>query len=164
MASPLALAPDCPAGEPAGVAECLDSVVQLLAHFSRTGARLKEATASRFAALGILHAAGPLRIGELAARAGVALPAMSRIVDGIVQHGWAQRQAGQSDHRACVISITAAGEAILQTARRTRITCLEAGLAHLDPADRAALLAAMPALESLADQITGTPSREARPA
>ena len=86
--------------------------------------RLKEATASRFAALGILHAAGPLRIGELAARAGVALPAMSRIVDGIVQRGWAQRQAGQSDHRACVISITAAGEAILETVRRTRITCL----------------------------------------
>jgi len=164
VASPLALAPDCPAGEPAGVAECLDSVVQLLAHFSRTGARPKEATPSRFAALGILHAAGPLRIGELAARAGVALPTMSRIVDGIVQHGWAQRQADQSDHRACVISITAAGEAILETVRRTRITCLEAGLAHLDPADRAALLAAMPALESLADQITGTPPREARSA
>ena len=70
--------------------------------------------------------AGPLRIGELAARAGVALPTMSRIVDGIVQHGWAQRQADQSDHRACVISITAAGEAIVETVRRTRITCLEA--------------------------------------
>jgi DNA-binding MarR family transcriptional regulator len=89
---------------------------------------------------------------------------MSRIVDGIVQHGWAQRQADQSDHRACVISITAVGEAILETARRTRITCLKVGLAHLDPADKAALLAAMPALESRADQITGTPPREARPA
>ena len=49
VASPLALAPDRPAGKPAGVAECLDSVVQLLAHFSRTGARPKQATASRFA-------------------------------------------------------------------------------------------------------------------
>ena len=100
---------------------------ELLAHFSRTGARPKQAgTASRFARWASCTPREPLRTGELAARAGVALPAMSRIVDGIVQHAWAQRQAGESDHRACVISITAAGEAILQTARRSRITCLKA--------------------------------------
>ena len=39
-----------------------------------------------------------------AARAGVALPTMSRIVDEIVRRGWAQRRVDQTDHRASVIS------------------------------------------------------------
>ena len=161
---PLTLAQDCPAEERTAFAGRLDSVVQRLAYSSRTGARPREATPSRFAALGILHAAGPLRIGELAARAGVALPTMSRIVDRIVQCGWAQRRADETDHRACVVSITGTGEAILDTVRRDRTACLAAGVAHLEPEDAAALLAAMPALESLADQIAGMPPQTAQSA
>jgi MFS family permease/DNA-binding MarR family transcriptional regulator len=161
---PLTLARDCLAEERTAFAGRLDSVVQRLAYSSRTGARPREATPSRFTALGILHAAGPLRIGELAARAGVALPTMSRIVDRIVQCGWAQRRADETDHRACVVSITGAGEAILDTVRRDRTACLAAGVAHLEPEDAAALLAAMPALESLADQIAGMPPQTARSA
>jgi len=89
---------------------------------------------------------------------------MSRIVDRIVENGWAGRQADATDHRACVISITSTGEAILATVRRNRAACLAAGLAHLEPEDAAALLAAMPALESLADQITVMPTQTARSA
>jgi len=89
---------------------------------------------------------------------------MSRIVDKIVESGWAQRQADATDHRACVVGITDTGETILATVRRNRAACLAVGLAHLEPEDAAALLAAMPALESLADQITGMPPQTARSA
>jgi len=89
---------------------------------------------------------------------------MSRIVDRIVQCGWAQRRADETDHRACVVSITGTGEAILDTVRRDRTACLAAGVAHLEPEDAAALLAAMPALESLADQIAGMPPQTAQSA
>jgi EmrB/QacA subfamily drug resistance transporter len=167
---PLQPAPDCPPGEradpatPARVPERLDVVVQRLAHSGLTGPRPRQATAGRFAALVILHASGPLRVGDLAARAGVALPTMSRIVDEIVRRGWAQRRVDQTDHRASVISITEAGEAILDAVRHDRTARLAAGLALLEPEEAAALLAALPALESLADRIAAAPRRTAQSA
>jgi hypothetical protein len=63
----------------------------------------------------------------------------------------------ETDHRASVISITKAGEATLDAARHDRTARLAASLALLEPEDAAALLAAMPALESLADHIAGKP-------
>jgi len=160
----LALARDRAAGQQADLAGRIDSVVQRLAHTGRAGARPAEVTPSELTTLGILRAAGPLRVGELAARAGVTFPTMSRILDKIIQHGWAQRYADQTDHRASVITITGTGETVLDAARRDRATRLAAALAHLEPADTAALLAAMPALETLAGQAAGPPPRQARPA
>jgi MFS family permease/DNA-binding MarR family transcriptional regulator len=164
VTSPPALALDCPPGEPATPAERLDRVIQQLAHSSRAAARPREVTPSRLAALGIMQAAGPLRVGELAAHAGVALPTMSRIADRLVQSGWVQRGADETDHRACVLSITGAGDAVLDTERRNRTASLAAALAHLEPADAAAVLAALPALESLAGQVTGTSQQTAKSA
>jgi len=162
---PLRLASDCPASERADpiawaqVPERLDVVVQRLAH---SGSR--QATSGRFTALAILRTSGPLRVGDLAVRAGVALPTMSRIVDEIVRPGWAQRRVDQTDHRASVISITETGKAILDAVRHDRTARLAAGLALLEPEEAAALLAALPALESLADRIAAAPPRTAQPA
>ena len=94
--------------------------MQRLAHSGLSGPGSRQATPGRFTALAILHASGPLRVGDLAARAGVALPTMSRIVDEIVRRGWAQRRVDQTDHRASVISITEAGQAILDAVRHDR--------------------------------------------
>jgi hypothetical protein len=111
---PLQLAPDCPASErtdpaaPAGLHERLDVMAQRLEHSGRTSAGSRQATSGRFAALAILHASGPLRVGDLAARAGAALPAISQIIDRTVRcgrAGGAARRAGETDHRARVISI-----------------------------------------------------------
>ena len=162
---PLQLAPDCPLSERADpiawaqVPERLDVVVQRLAH---SGSR--QATPGRFTALAILHASGPLRVGDLAVRAGVALPTMSRIVDEIVRPGWAQRRVDQTDHRASVISITETGEGILDAIRHDRTARLAVGLALLEPEEAAALLAALPTLESLADRIAAAPPRTAQSA
>jgi MFS family permease len=77
---PLQPAPDCPASDQAGPAfpaqipERLDVVVQRLAHPGLSGPRSRQATAARFTALAVLHASGPLRIGDLAARTAVAPP------------------------------------------------------------------------------------------
>jgi len=167
---PLQLAPDCPPGEradpvaPAQVPERLDVAVQRLAHSGLGGPRSRQATPGRFTALAILHASGPLRVGDLAARAQVALPAMSRIVDEIARRGWAQRRVDQTDHRASVISITEAGQAILDAVRHDRTARLATGLALLEPEEAAALRAALPALESLADRIAAAPPQTAQSA
>jgi len=167
---PLQLAPDCPPGEradpvaPAQVPERLDVAVQRLAHSGLGGQGSRQATPGRFTALAILHASGPLRVGDLAARAQVALPAMSRIVDEIARRGWAQRRVDQTDHRASVISITEAGQAILDAVRHDRTARLATGLALLEPEEAAALRAALPALESLADRIAAAPPQTAQSA
>jgi MFS family permease/DNA-binding MarR family transcriptional regulator len=149
--------PDCP-GDPAdpggdGFAQRIDSAVQRLAHADHHSARQPQESPSGLTALGVLAAAGPLRVGELAARTGVAFPTMSRVVDRIVQDGLARRHADESDHRVCVVSITDAGEALIDAARRDRSASLAAGLDRLPPDDRQALLAALPALEFLADRV-----------
>ena len=113
-----------------------------------------EVTPSRLTALAVLEAAGPLRISDLAARIAIGLPAMSRIVERLSQYGWAARHADPTDHRACLVSITETGTELLDAMRRERAGRLALGLAHLQPQQVAALLAALPALESLADRIT----------
>ena len=89
---------------------------------------------------------------------------MSRIVDEIVRRRWAQRHVDQTGHRASLIGITEAGEAILDAVRHDRTARLAAGLALLEPEEAAALLAALPVLESLADRIAAAPPQTAHSA
>jgi DNA-binding MarR family transcriptional regulator len=91
----------------------------------------------------------------------------------MVSSGWVERRTDEADHRACVIAITSAGTALLDTARRDDATRLAECVTRLGPGDLAALEAALPVLESLAQQVacrtragSGGASREAaaRPA
>ena len=138
----------------AGLPLRLSTAAERLAHHRRTRVVHGEATPSRLTALAVLEAAGPLRISDLAARTAIGLPAMSRIVERLSQYGWAARHPDPTDHRACLVSITEAGTELLDAMRRERAGRLALGLAHLQPQQIAALLAALPALESLADRIT----------
>lgn len=159
----------------------LGVAVQLLAHAgkhtvrdaAKAGGGRGELTPTRLTTLAVMADAGPTRIGALAARLGVQVSTMSRIVDIMVSSGWVERRTDEADHRACVIAITSAGTALLDTARRDDATRLAECVTRLGPGDLAALEAALPVLESLAQQVacrtragTGTASREAaaRPA
>jgi len=159
----------------------LGVAVQLLAHAGKhtvrvagkTGGGRGELTPTRLTTLAVMADAGPMRIGALAARLGVQVSTMSRIVDIMVSSGWVERRPDEADHRACVIAITSAGTGLLDTARRDDATRLGDCVAGLGPRDLAVLEAALPVLESLAQQVacrttasTGGASREAaaRPA
>ena len=138
----------------AGLPLRLSTVAERLARHRRTRVVHGEATPSRLAALAVLEAAGPLRISDLAARTAIGLPAMSRIAERLSRYGWAARHPDPTDHRACLVSITEAGTELLDAMRRERAGRLVPGLAQLQPQQVAALLAALPVLESLADGIT----------
>ena len=137
----------------AGLPLRLSTAAERLAHCRRTRVVHREATPSRLTALALLEAAGPLRISDLAARIAIGLPAMSRTVERLSQYGWVARHPDPTDHRACLVSITEGTEP-LDAVRRERAGRLAPGLAHLQPQQVAALLAALPVLESLADRIT----------
>jgi DNA-binding MarR family transcriptional regulator len=130
----------------------LDVAVQMLAHAGKVGGGRPELTPTRLTALAIVSSAGPMRIGNLASRLGVQVSTMSRIVDILVALGWVERRPDHADHRACVIGITGAGAALIDTIRQDNATRLANCIARLNAADLAVLQAALPLLESLAQQ------------
>lgn len=139
----------------------LGVAVQLLAHagkhtakdLGKAGGGRGELTPTRLTTLAVMADAGPMRIGALASRLGVQVSTMSRIVDIMVSSGWVERRSDEADHRACVIAITGAGTALLDTARRNDATRLAQCVTRLEPGDLAVLEAALPVLESLAQQV-----------
>ena len=94
-----------------------------------------------------------MRLGGFASRLGVQVSTMSRIVDIMAASGWLERRPDEADHRACVIAITSAGSALLDAVRQDGATRLATCVARLGPDDLAVLEAALPVLESLAQQV-----------
>jgi DNA-binding MarR family transcriptional regulator len=144
----------------------LGVAVQLLAHAGKQAGRdagkgsgRGELTPTRLTALSVLAAAGPTRLGGLASRLGVQVSTMSRIVDIMVTSGWVERRPDEADHRACVIGLTAAGGALLDSVRQDTATRLAECVAGLGPEDLAALETALPVLEFLAQQVACRTSR-----
>ena len=105
--------------------------------------------ASGVSALAEIARTGPLRLGDLAARERIAPATLSRVVAGLVDHGYVVRTADPDDARAGLLTATDAGHELVSGLRSHRAAQLAARLERLDPADRAALLAATPALARL---------------
>lgn len=105
--------------------------------------------ASGVSALAEIVRSGPLRLGDLAARERIAPPTLSRIVAGLVEHGYVERHPDPDDARAWLVAATPTGTELLRAMRSHRTAELTARLSRLSADDRAALLAAAPALERL---------------
>lgn len=101
-------------------------------------------------ALATISREGPLRLGDLAAREGLAAPSLSRIIAVLVVEGYVDRRPDQEDGRSWLVSITASGDQLLAQLRAASAGVLIDRLATLDPDQRATIVAALPALESLA--------------
>jgi DNA-binding MarR family transcriptional regulator len=105
-------------------------------------------------AASVLHrlaSAGPQRITELATWESIAQPSATALVGRLETQGLVTRAADPADGRAVLVSITPAGKAVLRERRAARASALRSRLAMLDEAERAALAAAVPLLERLAD-------------
>lgn len=154
--------PVSPPGGAQGLPGRLGVAVQMLAHAGKVAGGRADLTPTRLTALAVLSSAGPMRMGSLAARLGVQVSTMSRIVDIMVASGWAARRPDEADARACVIGITESGAALIESVRQDNATRLAGCVARLDPADLAMLRAALPVLESLAQQMACGPKTESR--
>jgi DNA-binding MarR family transcriptional regulator len=100
--------------------------------------------------LASLERLGPQRLTDLAAREGVTQPAMTQLITRLEESGLARREASPSDGRVVLVAITEEGQATLAGRRSVRTERLGAILAELSPEHRAALAAALPALDALA--------------
>lgn len=100
-------------------------------------------------ALATLTNVGQLRLGDLAAKEGVAAATMSRIVATLVEAGYVRRESDPLDRRAWLATATEEGERLVSGVRSTRVQELGKRIDRLAPEHRDALEAALPALEAL---------------
>lgn len=125
-----------------------------LARLSRT--LRKEAPAmlghSSVATLATIVSSGPMRPGDLADREGVSAPTMTRVVAGLVAAGYVVREPDPDDGRASLVRATEQGHQMISGSRSARSQVLRERIAALDPAQRDALLTALPALHALTDR------------
>lgn len=115
-------------------------------------------TRARLSALSVLVFGGWRTLGDLAAAEGVAGPTMTRIVDGLIAEGLAERRPHPTDGRAVTIAATPTGDALMRAAQQRRIETIVRALAGLPAEERGALISAAGLLDRLADAVRAEPS------
>jgi DNA-binding MarR family transcriptional regulator len=108
-------------------------------------------TPTQLAALATVERAGPLRLGDLAAAERIAPSTLTRLVSALEEQGYVRRCAVPGDARAWTLVVTATGHAVLDRIRQENTIQLADSLLTLSSDQLAALAAALPALEQLAN-------------
>jgi DNA-binding MarR family transcriptional regulator len=96
-----------------------------------------------------LEQTGPARLTALANRAGVTQPAMTQLISRLEEGGLVRREADIADGRVVQVAITDEGRVMMARRRAARAERLAVILTQLSPEQRAALAAAVPALDAL---------------
>jgi DNA-binding MarR family transcriptional regulator len=123
----------------------LEGIVALIRSLNTTNVMSRSASGT----LSTLHRSGPCRLTALAAREGVTQPAMTQLISRLENAGLVTRGPDPTDGRVVLVTITEAGRSTLALRRSERTARLSALLAELAPEHRAALAAAIPAMEAL---------------
>ena len=131
----------------AAAATALNSGAVHLLRALRAVDRQSGLTPARLSALSVLVFAGPSRLAALARTEGVAGPTMTRIVDGLVAAGLAERLPDPRDGRAVQVAATSRGAKLMHDAARRRVQAIVAALEHLPEPDRERLASAAPLLD-----------------
>ena len=101
------------------------------------------------ATLATLERSGPRRLTALAAQEGVSQPAMTQLIARLQDSGLVGRDADPDDGRVVQVRLSEAGREMLGRRRAVRAERLAVILARISPEDRAALAAALPAIDAL---------------
>jgi DNA-binding MarR family transcriptional regulator len=96
---------------------------------------------------------GPVRLSELADIEGLNPTMLSRMVGKLEDAGLMRRRSDPADGRAFLVELTETGAAEQHRLRTERSELLSARLSAMPDERATELLAALPALESLADQL-----------
>lgn len=104
------------------------------------------------AALVTLTRYGPMRLGDLAAREGVAPPTLTRMIAALEEAGYVARRQDLGDRRAVQVSLTVDGSRLVAEVMRMRAEVFRRRMAAMPDDARVALEAALPALRTLAEE------------
>ncbi|MEP6464639.1 MAG: MarR family transcriptional regulator [Frankiaceae bacterium] len=107
---------------------------------------------TQVAALATLERHGPMTAGQLAGYERVSPPSMTRVIAALAAEGLISRTPHPADGRQCLVAISPAGVAWLAANRRQREAWLAQQLRTLPAEDLAALRAALPVYDALAQR------------
>lgn len=138
----------------------LAAVFEQLVRMTRRLATSGELSLPAASVLARLAREGPQRLTELAGHEGVSQPGMTQLVSRLERDGYALRTPSPDDGRVVMVEVTAIGRAVVAQRREERASALREMLGRLEPADRRAIRAALPALNRLVSlsPITSTES------
>ena len=133
----------------AALAGSLRDAVGRLGRRMRAERAATDLSLGQWAALRTLESHGPMTPSELAAHEKVQPPSVTKILARLEQHGYVSRTPDPLDRRQVVLAATPDGRALLADDRRRKDKWVSQRLQTLEPAERAALAAALPVLEKL---------------
>jgi DNA-binding MarR family transcriptional regulator len=105
---------------------------------------------------------GPLGLSEVAEIESVNPTMLSRITAQLCEAGLISREADPVDRRAAFVKATPAGRRMRERIHKERTAALGEHVGKLDGEQQAALWAALPVLEALAEQLPGPHGRQGR--
>ena len=118
---------------------------------------LAELGGQGFAALGIVHVHGPLRVSDVAQRLAIDLSVASRQVRPLIEAGYVESRPDENDARATLLSSTADGHRVLEESHRRMVDAFGHVLRDWSAEDVAALAES---LERLREDFARTDDRE----
>ena len=139
----------------------IDTTARLRAVIGRLSRRLRPTAAAVAAGLtptkiSILLTVvreGPIRLSDLSDAEGINPTQLSRTIAHLVEAGLIERAADQGDRRAAWVKPTPTGKRLAERIRRERTDALKLALEDLELQERDQILAALDALERLAEQL-----------
>lgn len=139
-------------GEEGGAARLRIAVARLARRLRPTEAA-GTLTATEVDTLIAAERQGPVRISDLASFAGVNPTMLSRVVVRLEAADLVRRLEEPGDKRVSRVEATNRGRRLLERIRSERNDILSRRIDELDPAEKAALFAALPVLERLAEHL-----------
>jgi DNA-binding MarR family transcriptional regulator len=128
------------------------SVNKLARKFNVT-ATDEKLTPTQASVLGLIATRGPVGVGELVELEHINPTMLSRVVGKLDDAGLVVRQQHPDDLRAALFAATAKGRRTHERVKTQRANLVLSGIEALPADQRAALRAALPALESLAETL-----------
>jgi DNA-binding MarR family transcriptional regulator len=103
----------------------------------------------QLAALSALERHDSMTPGELAEHEKVQPPSMTRVIAVLEERGLVRRAPHATDRRQVILTVTPAGQDLVQLVRERRTAWLAQRLQELEPGERKILRAAAPILEKI---------------
>jgi DNA-binding MarR family transcriptional regulator len=139
----------------------VDRLATVIEDFNTVFIRLASVQRLNFSTLSVLHTLsrhGPMRLTDLLATEQVKQPALTSLVSKLEAAGLVSRRPDPSDGRAALLSLTTAGEMVVQSRHADRVTKLARLTDRLDDHDRAVLAGAQEVLSRLVAIAGDTPA------
>jgi DNA-binding MarR family transcriptional regulator len=137
----------------------LRRVVLKLARQLNAASREEGLTPTQASVLGIATMRGPLSLAELTELEGINPTMLSRVIGKLDEYGLLKRLRDPDDFRAAWVEVTPKGRAVYERITAQRSTVISESVSGLPDGQQAALLAALPALENLAQDLRDTVRR-----